>query len=183
MGRSNSLVSLLLWVIILLGSWSLSQKASVSYNSMLSWQSHVAIQMGLQEFVTNQIQEKLPDSQDIVFTSLWSEYLGEGNVKVFFEYAFKHPLDGKMTQSQLKGHALLKPQAENPQVAWVIQKVQINQEVLSYAPEVITLSDPSDSMPEKETGSVPTPPLASPYLPDESSKHNIPNLPPLHLNK
>ena len=59
-------VVIVLWVVLLSVSWKLFQSSQASRSS-LSWRSHVAIQMGLQEFVENYIQKTLPHVTDIQF--------------------------------------------------------------------------------------------------------------------
>ena len=127
----NPLLAITLWVTALFVSWSLYQNRP----ELLSWQFHARLQAGLQEFVTDHIQKRLPDATDIQFTSLWSRSIDDDKVKVFFEYQFQSPSD--QVQSQLKGSALLGSTGQDPQKSWTIQEVHIDEQSIEYTPEVV----------------------------------------------
>lgn len=127
----NPLLAITLWITALFVSWSLYQNRP----GLLSWQFHARLQAGLQEFVTDHIQKRLPDATDIQFTSLWSRSIDDDKVKVFFEYQFQSPSD--QVQSQLKGSALLGSTGQDPQKSWTIQEVHIDEQSIEYTPEVV----------------------------------------------
>lgn len=158
-----------LWVVILFATWNMFQSSRPSANT-LSWQSHVAIQMGLKEFVKNYIQEKLPSASDLQFTSLWSRNINDNNVKVFFEYQFQHPIEEQVTQSQLKGWALLNHLPQDPQNSWVIQNIQIDQQSVAYAPENIVIPLINTTiLPQDYTLPIPTIPATNSVVSPTSS--------------
>ena len=86
------------------------------------------------------LEENIPDVTDIHFTSLWSSYVRDNEIKVFFEYEFKHPLEDQMTRSQLKGWALLNPTGQDIQESWSIKKIQIDKQSIDYEAEPIIIS-------------------------------------------
>ena len=127
----NPLLAITLWVTALFVSWSLYQNRP----ELLSWQFHAGLQAGLQEFVTDHIQKRLPDATDIQFTSLWSRSIDDDRVKVFFEYQFQ--LLSDQAQSQLKGSALLSSSSQDPQRSWTIKEVHIDEQSIEYTPEIV----------------------------------------------
>lgn len=144
----NPLLAITLWITALSVSWKLYQNRP----ELLSWQFHARLQAGLQEFVTDHIQKRLPDATDIQFTSLWSRSIDDGKVKVFFEYQFQSLSEDHQVQSQLKGSALIGSTGQDPQKNWTIQEVHIDEQSVEYTPEVVRTPlavDPKKSVSSK----------------------------------
>ena len=155
----NPLLTVALWIVALSVSWSLYQNRP----ELLSWQFHARLQAGLQEFVANHIQEKIPDVTDIQFTSLWSRFIHNDEVEVFFEYQFQSP--GHQTQSQLKGRALLN--SNDDKENWTIKEVHIDEQSVEYAPEIIITpltDDSKGSMPKKPNVDISSPITSDPVI-------------------
>ena len=132
----NPLFMIIFWIATLYFSWNWYQGG----NGISSWEFHSRLQAGLKAFVIEHLEKSIPDVTDIKFTSLWSSYVRDDEIKVFFEYGFKHPLEDQMTQSQLKGWALLNPTDQDIQKSWDIKEIQINKQSIDYGAEEIIIS-------------------------------------------
>ena len=145
----NPLFMIIFWVTALYISWNLYQGGV----GILSWEFHSRLQAGLQAFVVEHLEKNIPNVTDIQFTSLWSSYVRDNEIKVFFEYEFKHPLEDQMTKSQLKGWAILNPTDQDIQESWEVKEIQINRQSIDYDVETVIVStvgsietsNPSDS--------------------------------------
>ena len=132
----NPLFMITFWMVALYFSWNWYRGGE----GISSWEFHSRLQAGLQAFVVEHLEKNIPDVTDIKFTSLWSSYVRDDEIKVFFEYGFKHPLEDQMTQSQLKGWALLNPTDQDIQKSWDIKEIQINKQSIDYSAEPIVIS-------------------------------------------
>ena len=132
----NPLFMIIFWIAILYVSWKWYQGG----DEVSSWEFHSRLQAGLQAFVIEHLETNIPDVTDIHFTSLWSSYVQDNEIKVFFEYEFKHSLEDQMTQSQLKGWALLNPTSQDIQESWSIKEIQIDKQSIDYEAETIIVS-------------------------------------------
>ena len=132
----NPLFMIIFWIAALYFSWSWYQgRFGVS-----SWEFHFRLQAGLQAFVIEYLEKNIPNVTDIKFTSLWSSYVQDDEIKVFFEYGFKQPIADQINESQLKGWALLSPTGQDIQESWSITDVQINKQSIDYEAEAIVIS-------------------------------------------
>lgn len=142
----NPLLLIIFWLTALYISWNLYQ----GKEGVLSLEFHSRLQAGLRAFVVEYLEKSIPNVTDIQFTSLWSSYVQDDEIKVSFEYEFKHPLENQMTRSQLKGWAILNPTSQDIQESWEIKEIQIDKQSIDYEAEMIIVSsadstDTSDS--------------------------------------
>ena len=145
----NPLFMIIFWIATLYFSWRLYQGGV----GVSSWEFHSRLQAGLQAFVIEHLEKNIPNVTDIQFISLWSSYIQDNEIKIFFEYGFKTPVDDQMTQSQLKGWALLNPTSQDIQKSWSIKEIQINKQSIDYGAEAIIISS-ADSMDTVDTHDV-----------------------------
>ena len=132
----NPLVIIIFWVAVLYFSWSLYQRRF----GVSSWEFHSRLQAGLQAFVMEHLESNIPNVTDIKFTSLWSSYIQDDEIKVFFEYGFNQSVEDQVSKSQLKGWALLSPTSQDIQESWSIKDIQINKQSIDYDAEAIIVS-------------------------------------------
>ena len=137
----NPLFLIIFWITALYISWNLYQ----GKGGVLSLEFHSRLQAGLQAFVVEHLEKNIPSVTDIQFTSLWSSYVQDDEIKVFFEYEFKHPLEDQMTKSQLKGWAILNPTGQDIQESWEVKDIQIDKQSINYEAETIIVSSASST--------------------------------------
>jgi hypothetical protein len=102
--QSLRYLNLLILVMILGVSWGLVHRTPTISQSV-----HVAIQKDLKRVIQEHLNKKLPTAKNINFERMWTETLGEGQVKAHFVYAFDDQNEKVgSTRMQIEGFAVLK---------------------------------------------------------------------------
>ncbi|HMN69231.1 MAG TPA: hypothetical protein PKC28_11880 [Bdellovibrionales bacterium] len=115
-------VSVLIFAIALIGSWSL-----IHAKKKVSESVHVGIQSDLKNIITEYVGQNLPAAKNLRFEKMWTETLSKDKVRANFVYSFEDNAEnGEPAIVEISGSAMLKKIEETPEMStWNFDELRI----------------------------------------------------------
>jgi hypothetical protein len=123
-------VSVLLFAILLIGTWSLVHSKRPVAESV-----HVGIQNDLRAIITEYVQKNVPESKNVVFEKMWTETVRPDQVRAKFVYSFEDvDSEGEPAKIAITGSAVLNKAEESPEmIIWNLDELKILDNTVSFA--------------------------------------------------
>lgn len=116
------IISVLVFGLALVGSWKMIHAKRPVAESV-----HIGIQNDLKRIISEYIQAKLPNSQNLQFQKFWTETVKKNRIKAYFVYSFDDVTeDGEPATTEIEGAAWLNKLEETPEViTWSFEELEI----------------------------------------------------------
>jgi alpha-mannosidase len=140
------IISLVVFVLALIGTWYISHRQQVVPESV-----HVGIQNDLKRIIAEYVQKNLPGSKNLIFKKFFTETLQNNKVKATFLYSFDDTNENiGASNLEIEGYAVLNKVGESAQsTEWSMDELHIlNNSVEFKDPMKITPKvDPDEATP------------------------------------
>lgn len=132
-------ISLVVFIVALVGSWYLVQKQPTIPESV-----HVGIQSDLKKIIGEFILKKLPNAKNLVFKKFWTETLKENKVKATFAYTFEDTNESSGNVGMtIEGYAILNKLSESPEeMEWSFDELHIQNSDVEFKDPIHISSKP-----------------------------------------
>jgi hypothetical protein len=116
------IISLLVFVFALIGSWYLTHREQTIPESV-----HAGIQDELKQIIAEYVQKNLPNSKNLTFKRFWTETLQKNKIKASFIYSFDDTNETSgAVGMEIDGFAILNKVSENPDsTEWSFDELKI----------------------------------------------------------
>jgi hypothetical protein len=133
------IISLVVFLIALIGSWFLSHREATVPESV-----HAGIQSDLKQIITEYVQKNLPNAKGIVFKKFWTETIAKNKIKATFAYTFDDTNDKSGSIGmEIDGYAILNKVSENAeQMEWSFDELHINNNSVEFKDPLKITSKP-----------------------------------------
>jgi len=123
------IISLVVFVVALIGSWFLAHRDAPIPESV-----HQGIQNDLKRVISEYVQKNLPNSKNLTFKKFWTEALQKNKVKASFVYSFDdaNEKSGPINM-EIEGYAILNKVNEDPNsTEWSLDEIHVLNNGLEY---------------------------------------------------
>jgi hypothetical protein len=131
----KKIISLIVLLVLMVWTWTL-----IHSDPSVSFETHSIIQERLAQIIKASVQKNRPSAQSYNLERLWTETVGDGQVKAHFVYTFKEGTGSDLTAQTVRGEALLKKTShdQTSQQNWKVEKVHTSGNQVAFEEEIIT---------------------------------------------
>lgn len=165
----KKIVSLIIFAVALIWTWNI-----IHSSRAIGFETHSGIQQKLAELIRQTIQNKKPDSKDLVITRLWTEPLSDNKVRAIFAYKFSEPAaNGEATEQSIEGEAILHREASEDSKLdkWTLQSVKTTNDVLTFSEGSLITPDMQTEGDEDSSTTATPETSTAPAAPAPTEKH------------
>lgn len=171
------------YLSVLFFAWALIWTWNIVHSSTgLNTETHSGIQSAMAQLIQATILQKRPHARDFLIQKMRTEEREEGEVRVYFQYAFNEPdSDGQVVATQISGVASLERSHSGSGEAseqWSLKNVRTTNDVISFDKGLMitpgaensgqaTVPPPSELAPQPPTAPAPAPVSPPPAPPAE----------------
>lgn len=145
----KKILSLLVFLSLLVWTWNV-----IHSTEAVGFETHTAIQEKIAELIKENLQTKKPQSQNLIFTRLWTENLEGNKVRAVFSYRFQETLPSQdKTDQTIDGEAVLVRQpSDDPSIDnWKLIEMKATGDTVTYQEGSTVSAEETDSSTEAPT--------------------------------
>lgn len=128
--------------------------------SDINFEIHAGIQYSLADVIEEVLREKRPEAENLRIIRIWTERIGERQVRATFAYSFVDRIESDgttdLTEETIEGQAVLERQGGPESVHWVLREVRTLSDFVSFSEGLLVQAfdvdeDPSFDPESEET--------------------------------
>lgn len=132
-----------LFIILGLMGWSWQAFYPTQKSHVVSEQTLIEIQDGLQDQIFEVISQNLPHVSNMVFQKFWIEDLDPHSIRAHFLLTFDQSLEDGLSQIEREGSiTLVRADKTSPEQIWMIDSVDLKGEVIHFEEGLRLISTP-----------------------------------------